>query len=477
MKKILLSLATVAMAAAPVLADTVTFDFKTNVYGIEGQTAGVNTNTAFFTNGTMTNGDVKISVASGSGSGFRFWTDGLRVYKNKSDLNTLSISDTDDNITEIVLEVYKSYSKVEVDGTELSYVSSSKSYTWSGSKETPVLGINTANNSAIVSITVTYEAAGQPGLLPAEVKFAEANMQAIMGLPFEGQTATKASDGALTYASSDAAVATVDAQTGAVTLVAPGTTTITASVPATATYNEGSASYTLTVVKGYESFAEFNTLAKGDKGIIAFPSTVAFQNGQYLYLYDAENNFALIFGNGQPTYTVGDVVPGNWEGELDIYNGLYEIKPAGTLPAADGHNDFTPATVTELSEAIVNHVVVLEGVEFTEATLNATSGNTASRTFTGKIGETEISFYSRFTDVEVVDPGKYDVLGAVSTYNGNLQVYPISYAEHIDTGIDAIDAENGAAVYYNLQGVRVANPENGMFVRVQNGKAQKVVVK
>ena len=132
MKKILLSLATVAMAAAPVLADTVTFDFKTNVYGIEGQTAGVNKNTAFFKNGTMTNGDVKISVASGSGNGFRFWTDGLRVYKNNSDLNTLSISATDANITEIVMVVDKSYSKVEVDGTELSYVSSSKSYTWSG---------------------------------------------------------------------------------------------------------------------------------------------------------------------------------------------------------------------------------------------------------------------------------------------------------------------------------------------------------
>lgn len=474
MKKILLSLATVAMAAAPVLADTVTFDFKTNVYGIEGQTAGVS-NDPYFTTGTMTNGDVSIVIGNNGGNGFRFWSDGLRVFKNGT--NTMTITAKDANVTGVEFNVASKFGTVKLNDVEMSYTSSSKTYSWSGDTESAVVSIVNTSNNAIVSMTVTYEAAGQPGLLPAEVKFAESAMTGIMGLPFEGQTATKASDGALTYASSDAAVATVDAQTGAVTLVAPGTTTITASVPATATYNEGSASYTLTVVKGYESFAEFNTLAKGDKGIIAFPSTVAFQNGQYLYLYDAENNFALIFGNGQPTYTVGDVVPGNWEGELDIYNGLYEIKPVGTLPAADGHNDFTPATVTELSEAIVNHVVVLEGVEFTEATLNATSGNTASRTFTGKIGETEISFYSRFTDVEVVDPGKYDVLGAVSTYNGNLQVYPISYAEHIDTGIDAIDAENGAAVYYNLQGVRVANPENGMFVRVQNGKAQKVVVK
>lgn len=42
-------------------------------------------------------------------------------------------------------------------------------------------------------------------------------------------------------------------------------------------------------------------------------------------------------------------------------------------------------------------------------------------------------------------------------------------------GVEAIEAANGEAVYFNLQGVRVANPENGLFIRVQNGKAVKVV--
>ena len=38
----------------------------------------------------------------------------------------------------------------------------------------------------------------------------------------------------------------------------------------------------------------------------------------------------------------------------------------------------------------------------------------------------------------------------------------------------AVDA-NAPVVYYNLQGVRVANPENGIFVKVADGKAEKVV--
>ncbi len=43
------------------------------------------------------------------------------------------------------------------------------------------------------------------------------------------------------------------------------------------------------------------------------------------------------------------------------------------------------------------------------------------------------------------------------------------------TGIAGIEAEDGEAVYFNLQGVRVQNPENGVFIRVQNGKAVKIV--
>ncbi|MDE6793283.1 MAG: hypothetical protein K2J48_09385, partial [Muribaculaceae bacterium] len=43
------------------------------------------------------------------------------------------------------------------------------------------------------------------------------------------------------------------------------------------------------------------------------------------------------------------------------------------------------------------------------------------------------------------------------------------------TGISSIEAENGEAIYFNLQGQRVANPEKGIFIRVINGKAEKVV--
>ncbi len=44
--------------------------------------------------------------------------------------------------------------------------------------------------------------------------------------------------------------------------------------------------------------------------------------------------------------------------------------------------------------------------------------------------------------------------------------------------VEGIEVDNNAAaVYYNLQGVRVANPENGLFIVVKGGKATKAIVK
>lgn len=46
----------------------------------------------------------------------------------------------------------------------------------------------------------------------------------------------------------------------------------------------------------------------------------------------------------------------------------------------------------------------------------------------------------------------------------------------IDTGINGIiDNAAGSVEYYNLQGVKVANPENGIFIRVEGGKVSKIL--
>lgn len=50
------------------------------------------------------------------------------------------------------------------------------------------------------------------------------------------------------------------------------------------------------------------------------------------------------------------------------------------------------------------------------------------------------------------------------------------YVSDATNSIEEIGTENGEAQFFNLQGVRVANPENGLYIRVQNGKATKVIL-
>lgn len=50
-------------------------------------------------------------------------------------------------------------------------------------------------------------------------------------------------------------------------------------------------------------------------------------------------------------------------------------------------------------------------------------------------------------------------------------------ADNVATGVDGIFTDSDSeAVYFNLQGVRVANPDKGVYIIVKNGKAEKVIL-
>lgn len=85
--------------------------------------------------------------------------------------------------------------------------------------------------------------------------------------------------------------------------------------------------------------------------------------------------------------------------------------------------------------------------------------------------------YTPAADAVVVknctDAAKFDLVAAdwhLEAKDGNLVL-----AEGETTGIDAIVADENAPVeYYNLQGIRVAEPSNGIFIRRQGNKTTKV---
>ena len=77
-----------------------------------------------------------------------------------------------------------------------------------------------------------------------------------------------------------------------------------------------------------------------------------------------------------------------------------------------------------------------------------------------------------------VQSGKsYNLTYIAKDTKTGLESEPKTVSISTTTGIAAIEAENGTAEYFTLQGVRVAEPTNGIYIRVANGKATKVTVK
>ena len=107
------------------------------------------------------------------------------------------------------------------------------------------------------TISITYNSGTE--LEDPKCAFSAESATCTLGEAFSAPNFTTVSDGEITYKSSNPEIATVD-NSGNITAIAAGTTTITASVATTDTYAAGSASYTLTVVDPSilftESFAE-----------------------------------------------------------------------------------------------------------------------------------------------------------------------------------------------------------------------------
>ena len=125
---------------------------------------------------------------------------------------------------------------------------------------------------------------------------------------------------------------------------------------------------------------------------------------------------------------------------------LYTIEPAkyGTTNYLDGWQ------IVDRT----NNTVVYEKKE--ETTVAASSGN-ATALFVEKVSETKAYIYH-------YHPGAY------------VAMYTFEVPADIDTAIESVEVAAGAVEYYNLQGVKVANPENGLFIKKQGNKVSKVIL-
>ena len=154
-----------------------------------------------------------------------------------------------------------------------------------------------------------------------------------------------------------------------------------------------------------------------------------------------------------------------------------QFEPKADLPEAT-EGTFTPAVVAaaDVTKALVNHVIVVKDVVLEEATPDKDETDNNKKNFTGKVGDVTLSFRNNYK-LESVPAGTYDIECWVNLYNGETSLYVIKFEKSATDGISEIEAEDAEAVYYNLQGVEVANPANGVYIVRRGSKVTKEFIR
>lgn len=112
-----------------------------------------------------------------------------------------------------------------------------------GNIDITTIDLSTTKATYVYSIDVVYIEKESVSL-----EFSPSTVSLTYGEEFAAPVLSSTPSGlTVSYSSSNTNVATVETTTGAVTIVAPGTTTITANFPGSDTYKSGSASYTIIV--------------------------------------------------------------------------------------------------------------------------------------------------------------------------------------------------------------------------------------
>ncbi len=310
----------------------------------------------------------------------------------------------------------------------------------------------------IKNIKVT--AAKEGGKLDANLKFAEETVKANLGEAVPSNALTMDTNAAVTYTSSDATVATVDANTGVVTLVAVGTTTITAKTVENDKYYAGTASYTLEVVDASNVVYESTCLTE-DCGF-TFEATTDVNPWSIDSKYGLKAS-AYISGaaNASDAYAVSPV--------LDLTN----RKAPAEFAFEHALNQFKLNNVLiDVTEA-KNYVQLVVREEGTTAWTNL-ADITAPEKFSW-------TYYADKADLSAYVGKKVQVgfhYTSTAEIAGTWEIKNVKVTADKSGVSDIVaDDDNAPVVYYNLQGVRVENPANGLYIRVQGKKAAKVLVR
>lgn len=191
---------------------------------------------------------------------------------------------------------------------------------------------------------------------------------------------------------------------------------------------------------------------------------VLYANGARVFVREGDKAL-LFYSLGIDDLKANAVLNGTIKGKLDIYNNLNEFcktdytKTDG-LTITQSETAAEPLTID--MAAARNYVSDL--VKFTGVTFTDVNGKNATANLDGKT----LAVYDQFgLFPEDNLEGTFDLLGVITVYKENIQIYPISIST--TSGVSAVKAGTDAtAPAYNVGGQKVSGNYRGLVI--QNGR-------
>lgn len=401
-----------------------------------------------------------------------------------------------------------------------------------------ILIVSNKNALYLDQIEITWEEDNTsvdptPDLEEAGLSFGEQTaLTAVLGEAFEAPALTNPNNLAVKYASSDANVATVDEE-GNVTITGIGEATITATSAATEQFAAGEAQYTITVKpadgnfitsivfndNGYTNAENITEILLGDIKLTVDKNGgtgfAYYSNGTAARLYAkcaitfagvTENirikSVKFLTGSSYKTFLdETKVSEGTFDATENIWTGFanqfvltqggtsgqtriqsieiqYVVAPA--LPVVNGSTK--PGSTIELKKD-EDTVIIIEVAEGENLHVQEVAANAAARIAAADVDLTDGTWRHLNTNgetrVEYTVPTDVKEISFVAEKNGVLSnPHTLTVTDGTLTGVEAIEAESAeAAEWFTLQGVRVATPTEGLYIRRTGNKVEKVTVK
>ena len=297
--------------------------------------------------------------------------------------------------------------------------------TWTGQANSVTFTATGTNTIYKATITVVESGAVMaPSFSPGEGTYYEAqNVKITAG---EGATINYTLDGTTPTTSSAVYSAPINV-TSTTTIKAIATLNGVSSEVATATY-------TIETAPTVANIAAYAALADNTNAALSNPVVVTYANGQNTYVKDA-TGFLCIYGNEiGGKYSQGDVIPAGFGGKKTTYNNgaemhypLFGFQDATETQAVEPDE----VTIANFGNSQIWQYVVLRGAQITyhKGQYLGFRVNNSTDSIAGFN-----SFNISLPDLDAT----YDIYGIVTSYQGNLQMYPIEFVDINPTTVASI---------------------------------------